>query len=71
MTQEQEKLYKKTVKRLSRGGIINDPTAWILALAEEIERYREKILALEDLLQKATETKAPPAVPSDKTRYTQ
>lgn len=61
MTQEQEKLYKKTVKRLARCGI-HDQIALIIALAEENEHYREKIHALEDSLQKATETKAPPNV---------
>jgi hypothetical protein len=42
-------LYKKTVTRLGRGGI-KDPTAQIIALAEEIERYRDKIMNLEAAL---------------------
>lgn len=42
-------LYDKTVKRLARGGI-KDPTSQIVALAEEIERYREKIYGLEAVL---------------------
>lgn len=45
-------LYSQTVKRLARGGI-NDPTSQIIALAEEIEGYREKIYALEALLEEA------------------
>ena len=59
MTQEQEMLYIKTVMRLAKC-CKHDPIALIIALAEENERYREKIHALEDTLQKATETKAPP-----------
>lgn len=42
-------LYKKTVTRLSRVGI-KDPTAVIIAMAEEIEHYRERITGLEALL---------------------
>lgn len=42
-------LYNKTVKRLAQMGI-NDPTAQIIALADEIERYRDKIQGLEALL---------------------
>lgn len=52
---EQMELYDRTVARLKRVGI-KDPTAQIIALAEEIERYRGKINALEELLQKAPET---------------
>lgn len=70
MTKEQREIFGKTVKRLARGGIL-DPTAQIIALAEEIERYRDKIHALEELLKKATETKAPPApMPSTEFRLT-
>lgn len=47
MTHEQQELYSKTFRRLARVGI-KDPTAQILALAEEIERYRAKIYALEN-----------------------
>lgn len=68
MTEKEFLIYKKTTSRLARGGI-NDPTAQIIALAEEIERYRDKIHALEAQLQKATETKAPP-VPFQKLRLT-
>ena len=39
-------LYNNTVKRLARGGV-TDPTSIIVALAEEIERYRDKIYGLE------------------------
>ena len=60
MTEKQYLTYTRTVKRLARGGI-EGPTEQIIALAEEIERYRDKIYALEEQLQKATETKAPPA----------
>lgn len=42
-------LYEKTVKRLGRVGV-KDPTAQIIALAEEIEQYRAKIIGLEALL---------------------
>lgn len=49
MTAEQQEIYTQTVKRLARGGI-KDPTAQIIALAEEIERYRDKIYALEERL---------------------
>lgn len=52
---EQMKLYNRTAARLKRAGI-NDPTAQIIARAEEIEYYRGKINALEELLQKAPET---------------
>lgn len=48
--------YTSTVARLARGGV-KDPTAQIIALAEEIERYREKIRDLEDHIK--TLTKAP------------
>lgn len=44
-----KEIYEQTIKRLARGGI-NDPTSQIIALAEEIERYREKIYGLEALL---------------------
>ena len=40
-------LYNETVKRLARGGI-NDPTSQIIALADEIEQYRETIRRLEN-----------------------
>lgn len=39
-------LYKRTVERLGRCGI-KDPTAQIIALAEEIEGYREHIRVME------------------------
>ena len=42
-------LYEKTVKRLARAGV-KDPTAQIIYLAEEIDRYRAKISVLEKLL---------------------
>lgn len=48
MTKEQKSIYEQTVKRLARGGI-KDPTAQIIALAEEIERYRDKIRWMEGL----------------------
>lgn len=49
--------YTSTVARLARAGV-KDPTAQIIFLAEEIERYREKIYGLEDHIKKLTE--APP-----------
>lgn len=73
MTKEQQKRYAQTVKRLARGGI-SDPTAQIIALAEEIERYRDKIYALEERLKETeTQTKAPhtPIMPFPKPRFTQ
>lgn len=49
LPEQKMELYKKTVTRLGRGGI-KDPTAQIIALAEEIERYRDKIMNLEAAL---------------------
>ena len=49
MTEAQKELYTKTVTRLARIGE-KDPTAQIIALAEEIERYRDQIKRLEDAL---------------------
>lgn len=66
MTIEQEKIYIQTVKRLARGGI-KDPTAQIIALAEEIERYREKIRGLEEL---QAETPPAPFIYATKRRCT-
>ena len=60
MTKEQQEIYIQTVKRLARMGI-KDPTAQIVALAEEIDRYRDKIRRLEE---RQTET------PPPKLRYT-
>lgn len=45
----QMELYEKTTKRLARARV-KDPTAQIIYLAEEIERYRAKIQNLEALL---------------------
>ena len=42
MNPTQKEIYEKTVKRLARIGV-KDPTAQIVALAEEIEQYRSKI----------------------------
>lgn len=73
MTKEHQELYNQTVKRLARGGI-KDPTAQIIALAEEIEHYRDKIYALEERLKETeTQTKAPRALimPFPKPRLTQ
>lgn len=42
-------LYEKTMKRLARAGA-KDPTAQIIYLAKEIDRYRAKIRGLEKLL---------------------
>lgn len=69
MTEKQYLTYTRTVKRLARGGI-EGPTEQIIALAEEIERYRDKIYALEEQPQKAPPQKAPPA-PFHKFRLTQ
>lgn len=41
-------LYKKAASRLARCGIY-DPTRQIIALEEEIEQYRDKIKAMEQL----------------------
>lgn len=46
-------LYLSTVARLTRAGA-KDPTAQIIFLAEEIERYREKIYNLEDHIKEQT-----------------
>ena len=43
------KLYEKTAARLAKAGA-KDPTAMIVALAEEIEHYRAKIHGLETML---------------------
>lgn len=43
MTEAQKELYTKTVTRLARIGA-KDPTAQIIALAEEIERYRGQVI---------------------------
>lgn len=45
----ENELYEQTVKRLARGGI-KDPTSQIIALAKEIEMYRDKIYGLEAML---------------------
>lgn len=50
MTPAQKEIYEKTVKRLARIGV-KDPTAQIVALAEEIEQYRAKIRNLEEYIQ--------------------
>lgn len=42
-------LYTKTIERLARAGA-KDPITQVLYLAEEIERYREKIYGLDALL---------------------
>lgn len=42
MTEAQKEIYAKTVRRLARMGV-TDPTAQIIALAEEIEQYRERL----------------------------
>ena len=56
MTGERKELFDKTVKRLSRVGV-NDPTAQIIYLAEEIEQYREKIRGLEEYIMQHTRPK--------------
>lgn len=43
MTEAQKELYTKTVTRLARIGA-KDPTAQIIALAEEIEQYRGQVI---------------------------
>lgn len=45
MTEKQQELYHQTARRLSRVGI-KDPTAQIIALAEEIENYRDQIQSM-------------------------
>lgn len=49
MTDAQKEIYTKTVRRLERMGA-KDPTSRIIALAEEVERYRDEIKRLEDAL---------------------
>lgn len=66
MTAEQKEIYTKTVERLRRMGV-TDPTAQIIALAEEIDHYRNRIIYLEN---KPTEAPAVPAGPPTKHRYT-
>lgn len=39
---DRTELYNRTVRRLARTGV-KDPTGQIIALAEEIERYRERL----------------------------
>lgn len=46
LSEQEAELLKKTTARLARCGI-KDPTAQIISLAEEIERYRDKIMGLE------------------------
>lgn len=46
ISDEQQKLYNRTVRRLARAGI-KEPSAQIIALAEEIEHYRARIDWLE------------------------
>lgn len=53
MTEAQTELYKKTKDRLRRLGKEN-PADVIVALAEEIEYYRKKIHAMEELLDHKT-----------------
>lgn len=53
MTEAQIELYKKTKDRLRRLGKEN-PADVIVALAEEIEYYRNKIRAMEELLDQKT-----------------
>lgn len=66
MTEQQFLIYTRTVRRLARGGI-RDPTAQIIALAEEVERYRTKIYALESRLE---EMQAAHIAHPPKPRYT-
>lgn len=49
MTDVQKALYTSTVRRLESIGA-KDPTSQIIALAEEVEHYRDKIKSLEDAL---------------------
>lgn len=67
MTEQEQKVYSATVKRLARMGA-KDPTAQIIALAEEIDRYRNKIYQLET--GSRTDAPAPPSTPSTRPRYT-
>lgn len=46
VTEKQRKLYNQTVERLARCGA-KSPTSQIIALAEEVEHYREKIQEME------------------------
>lgn len=51
MTEKQQELYIKTKARLRRMGVEN-PADVIVALAEEIDRYREKIHTMEEFIAK-------------------
>lgn len=68
MTEQQFLIYTKTVRRLARMDI-HDPTAQIIALAEEIEQYRANILKLEEKL-KETPAAPTPITSFPKHRYT-
>ena len=46
---EKQELYNRTVRRLARANA-KDPTSQIIALAEEVDYYRDKIHALEKLI---------------------
>ena len=59
MTYENKVIYEKTVQRLARAGV-KDPTAQIVFLAEEIERYRSKIRSLEDYIKGLTDSQPKP-----------
>ena len=60
ITQEEADLYCKTARRLERMGI-KDPTAQIVALAEEIEYYRGRVKNLLDLKELQEKQVAGPA----------
>lgn len=47
--EEKQELYERTVRRLARAGA-KDPTSQIIALAEEVDYYRNKIRALEEFI---------------------
>ena len=56
MTDKQREIYIETIRRLARGGA-TDPTAQIIALAEEIERYRDTIRRQDDEIEKLKQKK--------------
>ena len=64
-TERQRRLIMHTRVRLRRMGVdISSTDAVILALAEEIERYRRKIKAMEEALNADTETRRPEKIES-------
>lgn len=68
ITEKNVGLYTKTINRLNRAGY-KDPTSQIIGLAEEIERYREKIYGLEEHIKELTKAPAPTQRPQPWEQY--